>query len=151
MGLENTFWKWLKAGWRGTPRLTVDRIENLVGSGMADTYGMCNGHAFYAELKACARPVFETSLLLFKMRTEQIIWLQEWWSCGASAYILIRVGIEHKSKVYMIPGEYANQLVRCTEPDLRQLTVIYPEAKPAAILRKLLTHREPFYQHRHFS
>ncbi len=134
MGLESTFWTWLRTGLKKLENLDIQRIESKIGSGVPDVEGCWNGKTFWVELKACDRPKRATSQLEFKISQGQIIWLKRRWRCGGNAFLLLRVGCNRDAKIYLIKGCDARHMGRCSEKIVQQFSVISDNAGPYVIL-----------------
>ncbi len=139
MRLEQTFWAWFRDHAKKISFLKLQRIENQVSRGMPDVFGQCPSTSFWIEMKACARPARESSLLRFEIYREQVLWLQNWWAVGCQCYVLIRVGQGTKARLYLIRGCDARQLEKCVESNLRGLSVLdNNKASPEAIIHKII-------------
>lgn len=133
MSRETNLWKWLSKilkdpDWKNN--VDLNRLENLVGSGMGDVEGQVflspeiHGQV-WLELKMASRPVRKTTKVRPVVRDAQVEWLYKRWCLLGNAYILLQVGSGAKLVRYLIPGCYAQRLQDgMLEEDIEKVSVI---------------------------
>ncbi len=135
MTTEAGLWKWLKQVKRQLRRddLHIDRVENSVGAGFPDVEGMLDTIWFGIELKVNSRPAHETTPIKVKVRDSQIKWHPRRRRAGGLCWFLCQVGEGHQRKLYLIPGDYAQELLDgMCENELRDLSRL-KSSKPSQI------------------
>lgn len=104
----------------------VQRIENIVASGMPDVISIFRGRVCLVELKAReVMPVrADTPLLGAKrgLNQDQMNWHRGWSIHDGISYVLISAGARHKH-LLLIPGECADLINRMTLVELRDIAV----------------------------
>lgn len=134
---ENRLWKWL-SGARKTFKLSLhmSRIENAVGSGMADVEGCLRGDQFWIELKSVARPARASTPLRPKFQPKQAPWLRRRVEAGGRAYVLVQVGSGSDARRYLIHGRLAEEVeAGRTEDWMYEASGIDPKASPEDVIR----------------
>lgn len=110
------------------------RVENAAGEGHPDVEGVLNGDQCWIELKSNKRPARAGTLIRSKTRESQSIWHRERTDAGSRIHwVLIQVGEAHAAKLYLIPGNFYDEVI-ATEADLVRLSVIDPDTTVAQVL-----------------
>jgi hypothetical protein len=119
---ESSLWKWLRDAVAG-PLAHAERLENLVGSGTADTLLCRGGAVVLVELKTCARPARPSTRLAVKVRPDQPRWHASWTRAGGASAWLVQVGSGPHAARYALPGALGDRLAGgLTEPELAALS-----------------------------
>lgn len=141
MAKESSLWNWLSKNCLKVFRadLHMDRVENSTMLGMADVEGCLTGDQFWFELKVALRPSKPESKVVFqsKLKIEQVEWAKRRCRAGGNAWFLIQVGNGYSRSLYLIWGTHGAILkAGVTEKQLRALSVIEPNSKADAIVRR---------------
>lgn len=136
---ESGLWKWLrKAEQVFRDLLDINRVENMLGSGMPDVEGTYCEYQFWIELKSTARPARDTTVVRFATRDReaQERWLKRRWKLAKNAWLLCQVGQAHKARRYLIPGIYAPTVYNgVVETDLAAIAVNQGDESAEDIIR----------------
>jgi hypothetical protein len=113
----------------------VQRIENAVASGTPDVEGCIGGRSFWVELKvAYEQPTRGT--VRVKTTVHQVYWATKRRRVGGLSWYLIRVGTHPNWSHYLVPGQFAEELL--DRPigleRLTELSPIDPKARPEHIM-----------------
>jgi len=103
-------------------RVRLERIENIVTSGMPDVLSTCD-HVAFVELKAVVSPpVRDTTRLLGEkgLSIEQRNWHLDFARWGGCSYVLIGIGVSH---LFMISGRHADLINYMTIDELKKHSV----------------------------
>lgn len=146
MALESGLWKLVRSAGIDLRRLGhkvhLCRIENEAGSGNPDVEGCINGDQLWIELKSEERPKRASTPIRPKLRPSQDIWHTERYRAGCRVHwVLLRVGEDRETSLYLIPGRFYAQLKAITETELQALSVLPSEARLVEIL---LRSTEPY-------
>lgn len=91
---ESTLWKWIARGLvkarRSGTRLHWQRIENLTGDGVPDTYLCVDGISWWLELKRGVQ--LTNGAIRVDYRPRQVPWLLDELRAGGQAGVLVQVG-----------------------------------------------------------
>lgn len=106
--------------------------------GMPDVEGQLTGHRqFWIELKVAARPTKPETPVHFKVRPEQVEWLNHRYKAGGNAWLLIMVGSGYNRALYLVRGFNAAELKQgVTEERLKELNVLEPNPKASDVVRR---------------
>ncbi len=136
---ETALWGWLKSG---LPRLAeaghrhdVQRIEDTTKSGTPDVEGCIDGGCFWAELKvAYEQPTKGT--VRVKTTVFQVHRALRRRRAGGRSWYLIRVGVHPRAQHFLVPGDYAEELLDkpISLERLTSVSALDPKARPEAIL-----------------
>ena len=134
MALERALWQRVrKAGLQLKKEghgVHLTRIENMVGEGTPDVEGCIDSVQIWAELKSCARPARSTTPIRPKKRQSQTDWHRDRTQAGfKNLFVLIQVGEASQAKLYLIPGNLANQITS-TENELELMSVLSYSSMP---------------------
>jgi len=113
---EQRLWDRMRHALNG--RLRLERIENIVTTGMPDVLSTCK-HTAFVELKAVDEPpVRETTRVLGAkgLSIDQRNWHLDFTRWGGCSYILIGVGAK---QLFMITGRKADLVNEMTMEELR--------------------------------
>jgi hypothetical protein len=112
------------------------RIENLVDEGTPDVEGCIEGTHIWIEMKSCKRPARETTPIRPETRLSQSIWHMERTAAGSvHHWVLIQVGDAYKARLYLIPGQFYDEII-AIESRLAELSVIrYDLPVPQVLMR----------------
>lgn len=113
---ENTAWKWLRENLKGKGR-RLQRIENIVGSGMPDINGCFNGREFWIEVKAPKEPKRPSTPLFgsnHKVSQEQKNWFMEQRQSGGRGYLFI----DTDQRRILIDGKFADDINTMTADEI---------------------------------
>lgn len=141
MALEKALWTRLKNAGAELilqgHRLHMERLENLIGTGVPDVDGCLDGVGFWIELKSEARPKRADTLIRPKLRESQSIWHREraWAGCRLH-WTLLQVGHAHAARLYLVPGDRYDDIAAATEAELTELSVVPPVATVAEVLAR---------------
>ena len=133
---ESKLWSWLKLGGKDfKERLHMSRVENAVGSGMADVEGCLKdletrvGIQFWIELKCESRPTNPDTKIKPRFQPGQGPWHRRRRRSGGRTFVLLQVGAGGSARRYMLPGELIPSMQKgMTEKRLEELSVITPVA-----------------------
>jgi len=133
---ESKLWSWLKLGGKAfKEHLHMSRVENAVGSGMADVEGCMKhkdhgiGIQFWIELKCESRPARSDTKIKPRFQPGQGPWHRRRRGSGGRAFVLLQVGARSSARRYMLPGELIPSMQKgMTEKRLEELSIIPPGA-----------------------
>ncbi len=133
---ETALWQWLKTG---VARIKmpkhVQRIEDTTKSGTPDVEGCIEGRSFWAELKvAYEQPTRGT--VRIKTTVFQVYFAVKRTSAGGLSWYLIRVGTAPNMSHYLVPGQYAEELLDkpITLKRLEELSIVDRHSRPEDIM-----------------
>lgn len=118
---EQRLWDRMRRALNG--RVRLERIENIVTSGMPDVLATCN-HVAFVELKAVETPPARemTRVLGDKgLSIEQRNWHLDFARWGGCSYILIGIGTEH---LFMINGRRADEVNGMNMSELKKHSLV---------------------------
>jgi len=102
-------------------RVWLQRIENLLGSGMPDIHYSGGGSVGWIELKAPIAPVRRTTRLLGTdgLNKDQINWHLYYAQHGGISWVLIR---DDKRRMFLIRGNHAANMNDMTAAELESIS-----------------------------
>lgn len=117
---ESNLWNWLLGG--ADADTMLHRVENALGAGTPDVFGVRAGTAFVCELKAVGRR--PKGRVWCELRSEQASFLRRWHRVGGRAFVLVQVGVGHNVKRYLVSAEHCLELLQeMDESRLEELSV----------------------------
>lgn len=134
----------MRDGLKGTPGLHLQRVENVVATGVPDVEGCYVGESFWCELKGCDRPAKRTTPIRYKLTLEQVEWLEKRWRAGGNCFLYIRVGVGHDIRRYLLRGDRAREALTAHPEDWWDMnSLIPPRHKPREWL-DMVTKKGPY-------
>lgn len=103
MAIDGGLWAWLGPKCKLIKKLHIERVENSVGVGRPDVNGCYDGRGFDIELKRGWDEATSDKITI-KFQKSQPGWLRKRWSVGGYAWVLIKVGMGAKMRLYLIRG-----------------------------------------------
>ena len=138
MSLEKSLWQRVKKGGVALKILGHDvhmgRLENVVGTGNPDVDICLDAVQIWLELKSEHRPARPGTSIRPKVRVDQEIWLRERVEAGCrNAFVLLQVGENALSRLYLIPGSYYS-VITTTEDRLGKMSIVNPRSPMTTVL-----------------
>lgn len=119
----------------------MSRVENAVGTGMADVEACLDGSQTWIELKCETRPSDPSTKIKARFQPSQIPWLKKRIKAGGRAFVLLQVGKGHDAERYLIPGDAAEILARgATEDKIKRLAILPGDATALEIVEAASTY-----------
>lgn len=133
---ESNLWVWLKKGGKQfRSRLHMNRVENMVLSGMPDVEGCLDDQQFWIELKCEPRPARSTTLVKAHFRPAQIPWMKRRLKAGGLVSVLLQVGSGHDAARYLVHSGRADEMASgLTETELLRLAYARADAPAREII-----------------
>ncbi len=132
---ESRLWAWLNKTKRiFKKQLHLNRIENGVMEGMADTEGCLHGRQFWIELKCEARPSNPSTKIKLRFEPAQLPWLNRRIGAGGRAFVLIQVGQGAAALRYLITADRKSLEHGMLETTMKRCAVVDPKATAADII-----------------
>lgn len=133
---EARLWRWLKLAKKVfRNRLHMSRVENAVGTGMADVEGCLEGSQFWLELKCEARPKDPKTKIVPRFEPEQEPWHRRRRLSGGRAFVLFQIGAGSSARRYLLPGDLIPKMKEgLTERQLEALSKAKPNASATELL-----------------
>lgn len=133
---ESRLWAWLSTTKRlFKKQLHLNRIENGVMEGMADTEGCLHGRQFWIELKCEARPSNPGTKIRLRFEPAQLPWLNRRIDAGGRAFVLIQVGRGAAARRYLITADRKALEHGMLEAAMKRYAAVDPKATAADIIR----------------
>lgn len=109
---ESALWGWLRDHVKDLPTTArhLQRIEDSTKSGTPDVEGCIDGHAFWIELKVAYEQRTRGTVRV-KTTDKQVYFALKRRKAGGLSWYLIRVGTHPKWLHFLIPGQYAEELL----------------------------------------
>lgn len=142
MAIDGGLWAWLGPKCKTMEGLHIERIENSIGAGRPDVNGCFKGSGFDIELKR-GWDEKTSDKIKVKFQKAQPGWLKKRWKVGGNAWVLIKVGMGAKMRLYLIRGcdigattLVGDDLVWNTnERHLSDISVIRPDASADEVIK----------------
>lgn len=113
----------------------MSRVENAVGSGMADVEGCLDSTQFWIELKCEPRPARRSTPIKPRFEPSQEPWHRRRRLSGGRTFVLLQVGSGAAARRYLLFGKLIPELEKgMTEQRLEALSVISPSASSREVV-----------------
>jgi hypothetical protein len=134
---ESSLWGWLRDHVVDLPTTArhLQRIEDSTKSGTPDVEGCIDGHAFWIELKVAYEQRTKGTVRI-KTTDKQVYFALKRRKAGGLSWYLIRVGTYPKWAHYLIPGQYAEELLDkpISLARLNALAAVDPQSSAQALM-----------------
>lgn len=109
---ESSLWGWLRDHVADLPTRArhLQRIEDSTKGGTPDVEGCIDGHAFWIELKVAYEQRTRGTVRV-KTTDKQVYFALKRRKAGGLSWYLIRVGTYPRWSHFLIPGQYAEELL----------------------------------------
>jgi hypothetical protein len=141
MAIDGGLWAWLGPKCKMIEGLHILRVENSIGSGYPDVDACFKGRAFKIELKH-GETFKKSDAVTVVFQKEQPGWIKKRWRCGGNVWVLIKLGMGHKMRLYLIRGcdiggisDGEKVVWKTSERYLSDISVITPNADVETIIR----------------
>jgi len=103
MAIDGGLWAWMGPKCKTIEGLHIERVENSIGTGRPDVNGCFKGSGFDIELKRGWEEKTSDKIKI-KFQKSQPGWLRKRWKVGGNAWVLIKVAMGAKMRLYLIRG-----------------------------------------------